>query len=270
MIKLFSFLVLFSLSTSLWALPKVNLVPGGVALLQLNQVHTEQPRIRYKDKRVTVVPYKGHWVAVIGIPLNANPKQVQTLNIHYPRQNKQSSFNFRITHKRYRTQRLTIKNKNKVTPNKHSTQRIIRELAEQKRLKNTFTAPPTHINFIRPIAGRDSGRFGLRRILNGQKRNPHSGMDIAAPTGRSVKATESGRVLFTGNHFFSGNVIYIDHGQGLISLYAHLSQINVKQGQFIKRGQIIGKVGQSGRATGPHLHWSVYLNGVAVDPALFL
>ena len=120
------------------------------------------------------------------------------------------------------------------------------------------------------MAGRDSGRFGSLRILNKQKRNPHSGMDIAAPRGRSVKSAEAGRVLFVGDLFFTGNVIYIDHGNGLLSLYAHLSKISVKKDQVIKRGQIIGKVGKTGRATGAHLHWSVYLNGNAVDPSLFL
>ena len=123
---------------------------------------------------------------------------------------------------------------------------------------------------IRPTIGRDSGRFGLRRILNKQKRNSHSGMDIAAPTGRSVKAVETGKVLYVGDLFFTGKVVYLDHGNGVLSLYAHLSKINVKLGQQVKRGDIIAKVGKTGRVTGPHLHWSVYLNGNAIDPTLFL
>lgn len=95
-------------------------------------------------------------------------------------------------------------------------------------------------------------------------------MDIASPSGRSIKATSSGKVIYAGNLFFTGNVVYLDHGNGLISLYAHLSKILVKKNQTIKKGQTIGKVGKTGRVTGPHLHWSVYLNGNAVDPALFL
>ena len=95
-------------------------------------------------------------------------------------------------------------------------------------------------------------------------------MDIAAPTGRSVKAVETGKVLYVGDLFFTGKVVYLDHGNGVLSLYAHLSKINVKLGQQVKRGDIIAKVGKTGRVTGPHLHWSVYLNGNAIDPTLFL
>lgn len=269
MIRLLTFLLFFS-SNAVWAFPKADPVPGGLAIIQFNAVNTEQPRIRYKGNRVAVVPYQGHWVALIGIPLKASPKQLQTIHIHYPSQGQRSQFSFKLQPKAYRLQRLTIRNKNKVTPNQKSTQRIIRELAIQKRLKQTFTAPPSKLNFIKPVAGRDSGRFGLRRIMNGKRRNPHSGMDIAAPQGKPIKATANGQVIFTGNHFFSGNVVYIDHGQGLISMYAHLSKINVQQGQFVKQGNVIGKVGKTGRVTGAHLHWSVYLNGFAINPALFL
>jgi murein DD-endopeptidase MepM/ murein hydrolase activator NlpD len=115
-----------------------------------------------------------------------------------------------------------------------------------------------------------TGSFGRRRVFNGQNRRPHSGMDIAANEGVPVAAPARGTVIELGDFFFSGNLVYIDHGQGMISMFAHLSEIDVEMGQQIKKGEIIGKVGATGRVTGPHLHWSLGLNGAWVDPSLFL
>lgn len=254
---------------SLFAFPRNDLKPGGIAVLAVAPSNKSKPRVTYQKNPVAIVKGKQNWLAVIGIPLSAKMGRHQ-VNIYNSSSKKTTFKQFHVKNYKYKTQCLTISNKNKVTPNKKSTKRIEREFFLKKKLKKTYSANTPHFNFIRPVAGRDSGRFGLRRILNKQKRNPHSGMDIAAPRGRSVKSAEAGRVIYAGDLFFTGNVVYIDHGNGLLSLYAHLSKINVKNGQQVKRGQIIGKVGKTGRVTGPHLHWSVYLNGNAVDPSLFL
>jgi murein DD-endopeptidase MepM/ murein hydrolase activator NlpD len=124
--------------------------------------------------------------------------------------------------------------------------------------------------FSVPVHGRLSSRFGLRRFFNGQPRNPHSGVDLAAPAGTPVKAPASARVIDTGEYYYNGKTVFLDHGQGLLSAYFHLSQTKVRPGQQLRRGEVIGTVGATGRATGPHLHWSVYLNGAQVDPALFV
>ena len=269
---LFQCLLAFTLFTILgrpiYAFPNNSLRPGGVAVLSVTPSQNPKPQVSYNSKPVALVKGQQNWLAVIGISLNAKTG-LHKLDISEVSGKKRVK-KFTVKSHKYKTQHLTIKNKNKVNPNNKSVERIEREFLMKKKLKSTFSPSLPKLNFIRPVSGRDSGRFGLRRILNKQKRNPHSGMDIAAPQGRSIKAAESGTVLWVGNLFFSGNVIYLDHGNGLLSLYAHLSKMNVKKGQKIKRGEIIGKVGKTGRVTGAHLHWTVYLNGNAVDPALFL
>ncbi len=265
---LFLLLLTIAFPYTVKAFPRNNLKPGGVAVIAVAPATHTKPNATYFSKPIALIKGKQNWLGVVGISLKAKTGK-HLIRITGSNNNTYTK-SFRINPHKYRTQRLTIKNKNKVNPNKKSQKRIEREFFLKKKLKKTFSNNAPHLNFIRPTSGRDSGRFGLRRILNKQKRSPHSGMDIAAPKGRSVKAAESGTVLFAGDLFFTGQVIYLDHGNGLLSLYAHLSKLNVKQGQKVKRGDIIAKVGKTGRATGPHLHWSVYLNGNAVDPALFL
>ena len=124
--------------------------------------------------------------------------------------------------------------------------------------------------FDRPVPGRQSSPFGVRRFFNGEERNPHSGLDFAASTGTPIKAPAAGKVILVGDYFFNGKTVFVDHGQGLISMFCHLSAIDVAVGQEIPRGGVLGKVGSTGRATGPHLHWNVSLNGSRIDPAIFI
>jgi murein DD-endopeptidase MepM/ murein hydrolase activator NlpD len=129
---------------------------------------------------------------------------------------------------------------------------------------------PETLRVPQPIPGVRSSSFGMRRIFNGESRNPHTGMDIAAPVGTPVRAPLAGTVIDTGDYFFNGNTVFVDHGRGMISMYCHLSAIDVQPGQHVAAGTTLGKVGMTGRATGPHLHWGLSLNRAWVDPELFV
>ena len=126
------------------------------------------------------------------------------------------------------------------------------------------------LQFSLPVRGRISSVFGLRRFFNNEPRQPHSGIDIAGPVGTPVTAPLAGTVVEIGEYFFNGKTVFIDHGQGLISMFNHLSRIQVERGARVNTGEKIGEIGMTGRVTGPHLHWTVSLNNSRVDPALFL
>jgi murein DD-endopeptidase MepM/ murein hydrolase activator NlpD len=171
----------------------------------------------------------------------------------------------------YAAQHITLKNKRQVNPSARDLRRIKRE---NERMRAVFakydSRPVNQAVFEQPADGRISGTFGLRRFFNGEERQPHQGVDFAAPTGTPVRAPADGKVALTGNFFFNGESIFLDHGQGVISMMNHLSRIDVREGQEIKRGEVIGAIGATGRATGPHLHWTLSLNNARVDPLLFL
>ncbi len=260
-------LLLAIVSPSLFAHPQQALVPGGIALLQLPN-YTRKTQIFFNGKHVAVFAYKNSWVALAGIGLKTRPGDY-AFSIHQP-DGLTLNVKIHIKPKKYRRQYLSIKNKREVNPNKKDMLRIIAESKRKKKAKHLFTKNTPRVNFIWPVTGPISSIFGLRRFFNGQERRPHNGLDIAVPEGTPIKAAADGTVIDAGNFFFSGNMIFINHGEGIISLYAHLSKINVKPGDKVKQGDIIGEVGHTGRATGPHLHFAVIANQVLIDPVLML
>lgn len=247
------------------ALPQQNPVAGGLLVVPLNS--TTAPKVYFRDKRAAVVKQNERYYALVGLPLDSKPGKAQIEVVTTDNQKERIEFN--IGHKDYEIQRLTV-NPRTVDPSKEDMQRIEAEKIKQERARTVWSETDVQHEFVTPVSGRTSSIFGLRRFFNNQPRNPHSGLDIAAPEGTPILAVESGTVIEADNFFFSGNVVYIDHGQGLISLYAHMQDMLVKAGDKVSRGQLIGHVGQTGRVTGPHLHLGIILNQTLVDPVLFL
>jgi murein DD-endopeptidase MepM/ murein hydrolase activator NlpD len=253
-------------SPDVW--PRSASVPGGVARVPLG-ASAAAPQAWIGDQRVLVLREGAGWVALVGIALAETAGNLITLTVQQSGAARETR-TIKVGAKSYAAQRLKVP-RDKVDLSKEDLARHERERAHLARVLMTFTeSPPPSLAMLQPAPGRRSSSFGLRRIFNGQSRAPHNGMDIAAPLGTPVVAASAGRVLDAGDYFFSGRMVILDHGLGALSLYAHLSEIDVALQQAVAAGAAIGKVGASGRVTGPHLHFSVYLNATAVDPALFL
>ena len=253
-------------SDSVW--PQDSRVPGGVARLSLGPAST-RPKFSYNDAPALVLGDMIEWTALIGIPLSTAPGEY-TLPVEMDGQLRDKRLS--VQDKKYVEQRLKVSPKT-VDLSPEDNARYEREAAHLKTVMSSLSQPlpmAASLQMQVPVPGRRSSSFGLRRIFNGQARNPHSGMDIAAPTGTPVKAPLPGKVIDVGDYFFNGGTVWLDHGGGLLSMYCHLSQVNCKVGDMLQTGDAFCKVGATGRVTGPHLHWSVMLNRAMVDPALFL
>ena len=243
-------------------LPQDSRRAGGIAVIALPENITQ---VFYQKKPVLIAEYATQRYAIFGIPLSA---PIGTLSLS----TNQQPLQIEVKPYKYTEQRLTVKNQDHVSPNAAQLERYAREAKAQNDVYNSFNPSPwtAFPYFIRPTAGKFSNSFGKKRFFNGEPRAPHSGLDIPAPVGQKVIAPAAGIVAQTGDYFFNGNTVLIDHGQGLISMFCHLSKIQVSKGQHIAQGEMLGLVGKTGRVTGAHLHWSMSLNNARVDPQLFL
>jgi len=250
------------------ALPVELPVPGGIVQIPVADSGQPAPQVYFHDKPVLVIEHQQHWLAVVGIPLE-QPVGQDSILVKTGEQIQQIAFT--VHDKKYPQQHLTLKNKRMVNPNEDDVAQIMadKQAIEQALVTWTETAA-VDMDFSAPVDGRLSSLFGLKRFFNGQPKNPHSGLDIAAPAGTPIHAPASGQVINTGQYYYNGNAVFVDHGQGLISAYFHLTDIAVQIGQHVERGEVLGTVGKTGRVTGPHLHWTIYLNQTKVDPALFI
>jgi murein DD-endopeptidase MepM/ murein hydrolase activator NlpD len=248
--------------------PRASPVPGGVAKILLG-ASGRAPHVRIGAERVLVMRDAGEWVAYVGIALAAKPGS--RLRVEAERgEGAVDRYELVVAPKTYASQHLKVR-PGQVELSAEDLARYQRERLHLASVIKTFSEdPPSTLEMVQPARGPRSSSFGLRRYFNGEARSPHNGMDIAAPVGTPVVAANDARVIDVGDYFFPGRTIILDHGAGLLSLYAHLSRIEVGVAQTVAAGTQIGAVGATGRVTGPHLHFSVYLNTAAVDPALFL
>ena len=246
------------------AAPEHSPRPGGIAVVDVGPASQLAPAATFGGKPVLVLRDGDRWKAVVGVPLDTEPGQITVQLTEYP-------LKVTINEHAYAEQRLTVKNQSYVSPDQEQLDRIGRERKIIDGALNNFrTVELDGVSLQAPLEGRRSSSFGLRRFFNDQPRSPHKGMDIAGAEGTPIRVPRDGVVTATGNYFFNGNTVIIDHGQGFVTMYCHLSEIAVKEGQSVSTGETLGAVGATGRVTGPHLHFGTYLNGTAVDPAIFL
>jgi murein DD-endopeptidase MepM/ murein hydrolase activator NlpD len=225
------------------------------------------------DRPLSFFPYAGGWAALAGFDLDTKPGLQE----------------WRVAAQVSGEPALTVRGRVKVRGRGFPVQRLrlptgmvdldpeIERRAESEiaTLHTLYrTISPERLwrgRFTRPVAGADPGTgFGARRIINGQRRAPHGGIDYAAPRGTAVVAANDGRVALVADYFFPGRLVVIDHGLGLYTLYFHLDEVRIAAGEPVSRGQLIGAVGSTGRATGPHLHFGAHLGGARIDPSALL
>ena len=242
----------------------------GEVLLVTVPVQNRPDRIegKFLQRTLTFFPFKEQvYAGLLGLDMQDRPGQYElTIEVVYGQRTERRSLSVLVMKQEYPVERLTLPSQMVDLDQKT----LVRVKAESSAVLRAFDRVVPHPlwrgKFIEPVRGRISGRFGSRRFINGHPRTPHSGEDIAAPEGTPVSAMNDGLVRLTVDHFFSGKGVIVDHGLGLFSMYFHLSSVDVEQNQAVKKGQVIGKVGSTGRATGPHLHWGVRLNDARVDP----
>jgi murein DD-endopeptidase MepM/ murein hydrolase activator NlpD len=248
--------------------PRTLAVPGGVARVPLGAA-PGRPAAFDGEVPLLVQGGPAGWTALVGIPLAVAPGEAR-IQLRPADGGAAREVAYTIASKRYAEQHLKVAPRH-VDLSPEDLARHERERAHLAGVMATWSEPPPPTLQMRvPVPGRRSSSFGLRRVFNGQARNPHSGMDIAAPTGTPVLAPLAGRVIDTGDYLFNGDTVWLDHGAGLLSMVCHLSRIDVQVGDRLAAGQRYAAVGATGRVTGPHLHWSVMLNRAMVDPALFI
>lgn len=260
-------LILLLAGSGSFSVPAHSPWPGGVAVLRL---YGDQPPVVTVDgQAVLTMRDRQGWNALIGIPLEQEAPGAIRATVAVPGLDTYDVV-IDLVSNSYPEQRLNVDRKY-VEPSKAQLDRILAErqiIDAALNLSTTRQLREVAMNV--PVAGRRSSSFGLRRFFNGQPRSPHKGMDIAAVAGTPILAPLAGTIATTGDFYFNGNTVIVDHGQGFISLYCHLSKTDAEKGQVVAAGDVLGEVGATGRVTGAHLHFATYLNGTAVDPALFL
>lgn len=240
---------------------------GDICLIQVTVEKGEKPRVTWRNRRIHLVPNeaKTRWYGLLSADLRAQKGDFKVA-VNAGSKGNEKQLMVEIVGKSYGVRRLTLPKK-MVDLDKETLERARRESRTMRELwRATPEAPLWRGAFIKPVPGVVVGPFGRSSIINKQPRAPHSGVDLRGSRGTPVAATNHGRVVLTGDHFFTGLTVVIDHGGGIQSMYFHLDKILVKKGDLVDKGQVIGQVGSTGRSSGPHLHWGMRVNGDRVDP----
>lgn len=250
-----------------------SLQPGEIVVLSIALPEaTDQVRVRAFDRDVAAYPVGDRaWRALVGIDLDVKPgTYAVTVDAGTAAAPSHGVYDLVVKRRVFRTRRLTV-DEALVTPPPSEQERIDREA---KLLAGVWRAPSAERlwtdPFVRPVPHEANSAFGTRSIFNGKARNPHGGADFLSPGGTPIHAPNAGRIVVARPLYFSGNTVVIDHGLGLFSMLAHLSAIQVQEGDRVGAGEIVGLVGATGRVTGPHLHWAVRASGARVDPLAVL
>ena len=252
-------------------IPSKALVPGDVLQVRL---HARSPISRIEcsfiEKQVLFYPIGdgSRWEALAGVDLESKPGLYSLTGTLWMSDGRAQPIrkSIRVLPKKFPVQRIRVKQKY-VTLNRRDSERAAREHRQLTEIWESATARRMWAEpFIRPVASRLTSGFGRRRIVNGEPRNPHSGVDLKATTGTPIRAANAGKVVMAKDLFFAGKTIVLDHGLGLYTVYAHCSKMRAKQGDQVEQGEVIGEVGATGRVTGPHLHWACRINGARVNP----
>ena len=267
--NLFLYAAIVDVSTSKVAdisFPNEQRSPGGVAKLYFN----ERPDIFIENKKQNVftIKLKDRWMVLLPLSLY---KGTQTLRVVSQTTSLIQVHLILLEPANYKKQYINVANKEFVIASEKTLKRIEKESLRKKKKVHRFTPLYlSNVKMIKPLESRLRHDFGRRRFFNGVAKSPHAGIDLSGRYGDKIKAPLAGNVILLGDLFYNGKMMLIDHGNGLMSAYSHLSKIYKEDETWVKQGEYIAEVGKSGRVTGPHLHWSVYMSGEPVNPELFL
>ncbi len=249
----FHFLIFFSLVLSFNNIDaSISGDPGEIIAIKVNNENITTNNLR--------INIKGEIYELIPLPFN---KQGESILVN----NK----NILVNKKDFGESRIKIENTSMVSLSEEDSKRAYKESQIIKKTLDLYTIQiKPEFNFKQPVEGIISSKYGKRRFINDMPRSPHLALDIAAPTGTKIISPAKGKIVLIGNFFYAGNYVVIDHGYGLLSSYSHLSSVNVVKNELVNKGHKIGEIGSTGRVTGPHLHWTVYLNKTRVNPELLI
>ena len=246
---------------------KISKYKGGIVFSQITKNDYDND-LYINNEKIIKWSDSNKYYLVYGIPYTTN-YGYKELVVKNQSNNIIKNIHLDIVDKKYDIQRINV-NKKFIEPDMATIEKIKKDSKELNKARSIWIDNNPDLFFISPVEGTVTGRFGTRRYYNGKEGKYHNGYDIAAPIGTTIVSPSSGKVILIGDFFYNGKTIIIDHGRGLKSLMIHLDDILVKNDQRIKKGQIIGKVGSTGKSTGPHLHWSVLMNNAYIDPELLL